>query len=735
MLDREILFFLFWFQSSVTTNHYIQTSMMLGARITRRFASSTSASKSRPFPFVKATFVTLTLGAGLYTGAAVVALNNDSAKKVWVENVPGGEDSLRTVDDGLQRIQSLTMKDVEEGIKKGQETVEQTMSQVKVASEKSYQTASETINTVQQSLNTNIANAQQLYKTTAEQVSATYDEGSKILQKTKETASEYANKAFESVETIRETVFGKAPKEDPPPLPSNQSPSPASKVALATTKPVSDPIAGSVTNKSTPPPSKVEETAAKKSPKEETEKSEPTTEAAPTPATPDTSTTPLPQDESFLSMEEHKSPTGSETPASQSPKAVKDSEPQQMNDNKKGSKQKTSKRAPDLSYVAEVDSLLAKYDGKPETAEVAKLLHEVAVSLVEVSGRSRDQEKLATTKKHLLNAVKILQLSDSEVKNFDAHLKEQAESFSEILREHVERANLDLMTQAEELQQKYQTDMNEKLSEVTNQYEDELRTERQQRANELQTALEVQLKRQAEELERHWSKQISTMIDDERSNRLARVDHLAMKLKVLERIGLDAGEFSSSSLNLHQQKVALEALQTTLQNLDRRPFVSELNALKAASQKDLLVEATLNTIPDSAAYAGVATVKELAQNLQTLSQDIRRVQLMPEEGAGPVSYVVSYMLSTLVMRKKGLVPGEDIESIMARSEYFISNGDVDSAAREINQLKGWPKKLSKDWLDSARTHLEVKQAIEVRTARLSVMIFSNAALYRSWTLI
>ncbi|KAK9730446.1 MICOS complex subunit mic60, partial [Basidiobolus ranarum] len=44
---------------------------------------------------------------------------------------------------------------------------------------------------------------------------------------------------------------------------------------------------------------------------------------------------------------------------------------------------------------------------------------------------------------------------------------------------------------------------------------------------------------------------------------------------------------------------------------------------------------------------------------------------------------------------------------------FLRENDLETAAREFNQLKGWPKNIAKDWIASARTHLEVKQALEV----------------------
>ena len=55
----------------------------------------------------------------------------------------------------------------------------------------------------------------------------------------------------------------------------------------------------------------------------------------------------------------------------------------------------------------------------------------------------------------------------------------------------------------------------------------------------------------------------------------------------------------------------------------------------------------------------------------------------------------------------------DVESILARVQYYLNENDLDTATRELNQLKGWPKKLAEDWIKAARNHLEIKQAMEV----------------------
>jgi len=78
-----------------------------------------------------------------------------------------------------------------------------------------------------------------------------------------------------------------------------------------------------------------------------------------------------------------------------------------------------------------------------------------------------------------------------------------------------------------------------------------------------------------------------------------------------------------------------------------------------------------------------------------------------------LAHVASHVLSAFTFRRQGLVPGDDVLSVLARAEYYLNEKDLDSATRELNQLHGAAGALLKDWLDAARRRLEVHQALEV----------------------
>ena len=81
-------------------------------------------------------------------------------------------------------------------------------------------------------------------------------------------------------------------------------------------------------------------------------------------------------------------------------------------------------------------------------------------------------------------------------------------------------------------------------------------------------------------------------------------------------------------------------------------------------------------------------------------------------------------LSPRLFARKGNVPGSDVASVVARADWHLERQDLDSAARELNQLHGWPKVLAADWLAAARKRLEVDQALDLvdREAAISALL-------------
>ena len=208
-------------------------------------------------------------------------------------------------------------------------------------------------------------------------------------------------------------------------------------------------------------------------------------------------------------------------------------------------------------------------------------------------------------------------------------------------------------------------------------------------------------------------------MEQERGGRLAKLDELSANLKRLEQIALDNSEHLDENIRVHALWSAIRALNNSaVSSPVRKPFREELRILRhiTAAKEDPVVSVVLDSlegtdVPD----VGIEPFADLATwFVNEVAPKVSQVALVPDENAGVLSYLASRAISTIRFRRQGLVPGNDVLSVLARAEYYLNEKNLDSAARELNQLNGPAKVLLHDWLEAARRRLEVQQALEVR---------------------
>lgn len=91
-------------------------------------------------------------------------------------------------------------------------------------------------------------------------------------------------------------------------------------------------------------------------------------------------------------------------------------------------------------------------------------------------------------------------------------------------------------------------------------------------------------------------------------------------------------------------------------------------------------------------------------------------------------YFLSYLQSLLLFPPKQQKPPaelypEDINTfkLLSYASYCIEHGDLELAAKFVNQLKGESRRVAQDWLKEARMTLETKQIVEILTAYASAV--------------
>ncbi|KAJ1897581.1 MICOS complex subunit mic60 [Kickxella alabastrina] len=241
------------------------------------------------------------------------------------------------------------------------------------------------------------------------------------------------------------------------------------------------------------------------------------------------------------------------------------------------------------------------------------------------------------------------------------------------------------------------------------------------RDNQLKAAASAAEERIAKELaaqrdllERRFNRFVRARVDEERGGRLAHLDRVESQLRQLVQMAQDSGDLIRQSRAVSKLSVAVSALKSAAVGAQvQTPFASELSALTGAATTDFpATRAAFASIPREVAEQGIPSQVELEDRFDAVRKEIRRVSLVPEDGNFG-SQVLSATLSKVMFEKEGLVEGDDVEAVLSRAGHYLKQHNLDMAARELNQLKGWPKKLSEDWIATARRRLEVEQAIAV----------------------
>ncbi|KAJ2848731.1 Glucose-6-phosphate 1-dehydrogenase [Coemansia brasiliensis] len=325
--------------------------------------------------------------------------------------------------------------------------------------------------------------------------------------------------------------------------------------------------------------------------------------------------------------------------------------------------------------LADVVSALNQRGLAPENVQQLKVLSDSIVALDKHLALLKDEERTAV----------------------EAALAEERSKFEATLTDVQEAAHLALKTREAE------------LIETRDQL---LRTA----ADAADERLAQELTAQRDLLERRYNRFVRARVDEERGRRLAQLDFVEAQLHELTQMAEQSGDLIQQSRAVSRLSVAIAAFKNAIAATgSQQPFASELSALISASANFPATNAAASSISQALAEQGVLSLVELEDRFENVRKEIRSVSLVPENGNFG-SQVLSATLSKIMFEKEGLVEGNDVESVLARSSFYLKKHDLDSATRELNQLKGWPRQLAKDWIGAARARLEIEQAISVAEA-------------------
>lgn len=366
-----------------------------------------------------------------------------------------------------------------------------------------------------------------------------------------------------------------------------------------------------------------------------------------------------------------------------------------------------SKFPPELTRI---DPINMKDANEPVVQDLVKIMNDIITVVNADNSNSRFSSAITKAKDELSKVgSKIKALKDTAEKDAAAKIKSEKEDFDRAAKELIRRVEAEMAHQQSEWQEEYQTERQK----IKDNFDQKLKAEIEKANQVNEKRLHNELLEQAVEMKRKFIQEVKDRVEDERNGRLGKLSDLSNTVTELEKLTTDWNSVVDSNLKTQHLHVAVEAVRANLEKSQvPRPFTKELAALKEIASDDPVVNAAIASINPAAYQRGIPSSAQLIDRFRRVASEVRKASLLPED-AGVASHASSYLLSKILFKKKGLATGDDVESILTRTETFLEEGDLDGAAREMNGLQGWAKTLSKDWLGEVRKVLEVQQALDV----------------------
>ncbi|KAK3987076.1 mitochondrial inner membrane protein Mitofilin [Cladorrhinum sp. PSN332] len=357
-----------------------------------------------------------------------------------------------------------------------------------------------------------------------------------------------------------------------------------------------------------------------------------------------------------------------------------------------------------------IDALSVPHANEPVVQNLVHMLNDIIAVINHDGANEKYASTIGKAKDQVAKVGKqILDIKQNVAERAAKELKKRVDEVDKHANELVSLLERAMATQEEQWRREFESEM-ERLK---HSYDEKVKLIQERERQLAERKIDNKLLEQAVELQRQFSRDIKKHVEQERDGRLGRLAELSTAVAELEKLTTGWNDVVDTNLRTQQLHVAVEAVRASLEDAHHpRPFIKELVALKEIAAEDPVVDAAIASIHPSAYQRGISTSAELIDRFRRVASEVRKASLLPED-AGVASHASSYILSKVMFQKKGLAAGDDVESILARTQTFLEEGDLDNAAREMNGLNGWAKTLSRDWLSEVRKVLEVQQALEV----------------------
>ncbi|NXD55835.1 MIC60 protein, partial [Corvus moneduloides] len=286
-------------------------------------------------------------------------------------------------------------------------------------------------------------------------------------------------------------------------------------------------------------------------------------------------------------------------------------------------------------------------------------------------------------------------------------------------------------------------EQDKKVEEVREVMENEMRTQLRRQAaahtDHLRDVLKIQEQDLKVEFEQNLSEKLSEqemqfrrLTQEQLDNFTLDINTAYARLKGIEQAVESHAVAEEEARKAHQLWLSVEALKYCMRSgtgdSPMEPLGSAVKAIKASCSDNAFTEALTAALPQESLTRGVYSEEALRARFYTVQKLAKRVAMIDETRNSLYQYFLSYLQSLLLFHPQQLKPPAELSpddldtfKLLSYASYCIEHGDLELAAKFVNQLRGESRRVAHDWLTEARMTLETKQIVDILTAYASAV--------------
>lgn len=177
----------------------------------------------------------------------------------------------------------------------------------------------------------------------------------------------------------------------------------------------------------------------------------------------------------------------------------------------------------------------------------------------------------------------------------------------------------------------------------------------------------------------------------------------------------------------HQLWLSVEALTHTLNTAEgestTKPLESSAQVVRESCFNNEFAMALASALPKESLERGIYSEAFLRNRFNALRTVARRVALVDESHNSLYQYFLSYLQAALLFEAQQEAPpaqlgAQDLDpfKLLSYASYCLEHGDLELAAKLVNQLRGEARRVVEDWLTEVRLTLETRQVVSLLSA-------------------